>query len=112
MTIFTVAAGVIVIGWFALTALFWTSFNEDERVHPIYRSGVVSDPMRRDDSASNSAEFIKGETYYCKCNIAGDRPKRPVYVDSGRTFCARCEKPVNLCSRVGVSDCGNGAHAA
>ena len=41
MTILTIAAVVIVIAWFAFTTLFWTSFKEDERVHPIYRSTMA-----------------------------------------------------------------------
>ena len=55
MTIFTIAAMVIVIGWLTLAALFWASFQEDEQAHPIYRSrmahnqpgrGPVSHPER------------------------------------------------------------------
>jgi hypothetical protein len=37
MTIFTIAAVVIVIGWFTVTAFFWECFKEDEQAHPIYR---------------------------------------------------------------------------
>jgi len=121
MTIFTFAAVVIVIGWFALTALFWASFKEDEQVHPIDRSGVGRNLLCHDESMANSADAIEGKTHYCKCNIAGDRPKRPLYVKKGRTFCARCKKPVNLCPVCGVlrepcaktpCDCENEAHAA
>lgn len=95
MTIFTIAAVLIVIGWFAITALFWASFNEDEQVHPIYRYGVARDPMCQDES-------VKEKSNHCECNVAGDRPKRALYVKKGRVFCARCEKPVDLCPICGA----------
>lgn len=47
MTILTIAAVVIVIGWFALTTMLWTSFKEDERVHPIYRSMAAHSETER-----------------------------------------------------------------
>jgi hypothetical protein len=40
MTIFMIVSVIIVIAWLALTALFWMSFKEDKRVHPIYRSNL------------------------------------------------------------------------
>ncbi len=121
MTIFTFAAVVIVTGWFVSAALLWGAFKEDEQMHPIYRSGVARDLLGHDESVSIHAEVMNGKTHYCKCNIAGDRPKRPLDVKSGRTFCARCEKPVNLCPVCGVlrepyakapCECENSAHAA
>jgi len=94
MTIFTIAAVVIVIGWFAFTALFWASFKEDKQVHPIY-SGVTRNPIRQDGP-------VKEKSNHCECNIAGDRPKRALFVKGGRKFCARCEKAVNLCPICGA----------
>lgn len=94
MTIFTIAAAVIVIGWFAFTVLFWASFKEDKQVHPIY-SGVTRNPMRQD-------EPVKEKSNHCECNIAGDRPKRALFLKRGKTFCARCEKAVNLCPMCGT----------
>lgn len=115
------AAVVIVIGWFVSVALLWGAFKEDEQMHPIYHSGVTRNPMCHDESATNSVEIMKEKIQYCKCNIAGDRPKRPLYVKRGMTFCARCEKPVSLCPLCGAlrepfvkrpCDCENGARAA
>jgi hypothetical protein len=121
MTIFTFAAVVIVIAWFAVTALSLASFEEDEQVHPNYRSWVDGNPMCQGEPLPKHAEIMNGNTHYFKCNVAGDRPKRPLYVKSGRTFCARCEKPVDVCPLCGalrdagvkiLCECENGAHVA
>ena len=53
MIILTIAAVVIVIGWFALTARLWTSFKEDECVHPIYRSMMAHTEMERGKPVSH-----------------------------------------------------------
>jgi hypothetical protein len=86
---------VIVIGWFALAALFWASFKEDDKVHPIYRSEVPRIPMRQDEPVKETAN-------HCDCNVAGDRPNRALFLKRGKTFCARCEKPVHLCPICGA----------
>lgn len=95
MTILLIAAALIVSGWLiGLTAVFWASYRERGQVHPIYRPEVIRNSMYQD-------EPIIEELKHCKCNTAGDRPNRALYVKGGKTFCARCEKPVHQCP-----DCG------
>ena len=53
MTIHTIAAMVIVIAGLTLAALFWSSFKEDERVHPIYRSRMAHNQTGRGESVSH-----------------------------------------------------------
>jgi hypothetical protein len=38
---------------------------------------------------------------FCKCNLKGDRPNRPLFKRNGEICCKRCEKPVRLCSHCG-----------
>ena len=45
---------------------------------------------------------VKEKSNHCECNIAGDRPKRALFLKRGKTFCARCEKSVNLCPICGA----------
>jgi hypothetical protein len=55
-----------------------------------------------DSVQASELGIVKVKPTCCKCNIYGDRPMRPLYERMGRTFCARCEKPVNLCPLCGA----------